>query len=164
MTSAQLAILATAIAEETDPEFVQYRNDGSTGLMAEWYNQDSSTVVWKTNLTEHEIVGEESPDGTYWDWVAYTGTTVDEKMAWERMFNGTYSINPSLVNVRQGIADIFGGPSGADQRTHLLAMAKRFATRGEALFAGGAGTNATPAVLVFEGDISNIDVIRAINL
>lgn len=46
LTNAQLSILRAAIDAETDTEFVTYRDNGQTGLMANWYNQPSSTMVW----------------------------------------------------------------------------------------------------------------------
>ena len=85
-------------------------------------------------------------------------------MSWERIFNGTFSINPSLQNVRTGIADIFSGPQGANQRAHLLAMATRFATRGEEIYVTGTGTQATPGFLVVEGNISTHNVTKALAL
>lgn len=164
LTTSQLQTLKAAIAAETDPAFVTLRNEGATGAMAEWFNQPSTFVVWRTFLSEHEITGKESPTGTVWSWTIYINRSQAERDGWARMFNGTYSINPSLDNVRQAIQDIFSGAGGLNQRTHLLAMAKRFATRGEKLFATGVGTDQTPGKLVVEGNIGDVDVVRALAL
>lgn len=164
LNSSQLQILKTAIANETDVDFVAFRTAGATGAMAEWYNQSTADfIVWKTHLTEHDIVDMTSPDGTVWDWTAYIARSQGERDAWVRMFNGTFSVNPSIAQVRKGMADIFSGPSGANQRTHLLAMGKRLSTRGEKLFATGTGTSLSPAQLVFEGNITSNDIVFAIN-
>ena len=164
LTDAQIVTFAAAIAAETDPEFVALRTAGATGQMAEWYNVNSTFVVWRTSLSEQEITSEVSPEATVWDWTAFIARSVGEKEAWARMFNGTYIIDPSLPQVRSGVGDIFSGPLGADQRTHLLAMAKRPATRGEEVFTTGTGSVADPGLLTFEGFITDMDVVRAVNL
>lgn len=133
--------------------------DGDTAGAADFYNAVAAPDywVWKENLTEHEIVEQTSVDGTVWDWTAYIARSQGERDAWVRMFNGTYSINPSISQVRKGIADIFSGPSGAGQRTHLLAVGRKKATRIEKLLATGNGTAATPSNMSFVGAISPSD-------
>lgn len=162
LTNEQVPILKAAILAETDPTFVAFRTAGSTGAMAAYFNTPSTFVVWKTNLSEHTITGEVSSEGTVWSWPAYIARSMSEQNGWARMFNGTYTINPSLPQVRTGVADIFSGGTGAAQRTHLLAIAKRFASRGEAIYAAGIGSVATPGTLVFEGGIGEYDVVRAL--
>jgi|SRR5687768_12241014 len=160
----QLSVLKAAIAAETDATFVELRTAGAAGAMAEWYNQDHATfIVWKTRLTEHDIVDLTSSTGTTWSWTAYIARSQAERDAWARIFNGTFTINPSIQQVRSGIADIFSGPSGTAQIAHLLAMAKRPAKRGEKLFATGTGTSASPGLLTFEGDITVEDIVYAVN-
>ncbi len=163
LTSAQITTLKAAILAETDPAFVISRTAGATGEMAEYFNTPSTFVVWKTSLSEQFITSEVSNEGTVWSWSAFIARSLNEHNGWARMFNGIYSINPSLPQVRSGIADIFSGGTGAAQRTHLLAIAKRKATKGEKIFATGTGDNATPGLMTFEGAISDYDVIRAIN-
>lgn len=48
MNQTQLQALKAAILAETDPTFVDYRTQGSTGLMAEWFNGASSFTVWRS--------------------------------------------------------------------------------------------------------------------
>lgn len=164
LTDAQIATFKTAVLAETDPTLVSLRNAGATGQMTEWYNAPTSPafVVWKTRLSEHEITSLTSDEGTVWSWPAFIARSEPERSGWQRMFNGTYTINPSLAQVRQGITDIFSGGTGAAQRTHLLAMGKRPATRAEKIFATGTGTTATPGTLVFEGRIGEYDIVRAL--
>jgi hypothetical protein len=77
------------------------------------------------------------------------------------MFSGSGAVNPSLANVRQAFADIFSGgtaPAPAN-RTHLLAIARRQATRAERLFATGTVSTATPGFFTFEGAVTTNDLI-----
>lgn len=165
LNNAQLLILKNAIIAETDPIVTDALAIGSHNVIADFYNTDhATTIVWKTYLKEHDIVSNVSEESTSWDWTAYIATSVAEKMAWERIFNGTFSINPSLDQVRSGIAAIFSGPSGAGQRAHLLAIAKRHATKAEALYITGNGTAASPGKLTFEGWIHFNDVTAALAL
>ena len=128
--------------------------------------QDATTPdfwVWKTSLHEHEITGQTSVDGTVWSWTAYIARTVGERDGWVRMFNTSLSINPSLPNVRQGIADIFSGSanSAPAQRTHLNTIARRKANKLEGLFATGTGSTASPGTMVIEGSLGYYEVYEA---
>jgi len=166
LTDSQVVTLRAAILAEADAAFVEMRTNGATGAMAAWLNQDApGFYVWKTRVTEQEITSLTSSDATVWSWPAYIARTEAERNGWARMFNGTYSINPSLAQVRTGIADIFSGSANnaPAQRAHLLAMGKRLATRAEKLFATGTGTSAVPATMGMEGQVGEYDVIRALN-
>lgn len=162
LTDAQIATFKTAILAETDPTLVSLRTAGATGAMADWYNAASTFIVWKTRVTEQEITSLTSDEGTTWSWPLFIGLTVQKQNGWARMFNGTYSINAALAQVRSGLGEIFNAPGESAQRTHMLAMGKRPATRGEKIFATGTGTTATPGTLVFEGRIGEYDIVRAL--
>jgi len=61
----------------------------------------------------------------------------------------------------------FGGALGGQgqaTRDALVALWRRAATRGEALYATGTGTAIAPGVLVFEGTISDADISAALSL
>lgn len=161
-TKAQRATLKASI--DADPVLSLLPNtNAAADQIAAAYNTPASPdwIVWKTLLTEHQIVEQTSSASTVWSWTDYINRSQAERDAWVRMFNGTFSINPSIAQVRQGIADIFSGPSGANQRTHLLAMGKRKATRLEKLFTTGTGSDASPANLVTEGLLTQDDVTTA---
>jgi hypothetical protein len=118
--------------------------------------------VWRTFVSQQEIVSATTQDGTVWNWTTYIGRSQGERDGWREMFADTGGINPSLTNVRQGLADIFSGAGGAAQRTHLLTVGRRKATIVEKLFATGTGSTASPAIMVIEGGltINDIDVAR----
>lgn len=62
--------------------------------------------------------------------------------------------------------DIFSGTGAAAvaNRTHILAMSRREAKRGEKVFAVGLGTGASPSVMGFEGDVTISDIDNALRL
>lgn len=105
--------------------------------VADWYNLVGSPDywVWRTTIFESEITRTTTPDSTVWSWTIYIARTQGERDAWTRLFMGGGSgMNPSLTNVRQGLADIFSGAPGAAQRTHLLAVSRRKSTNAEKLY------------------------------
>jgi len=156
LDGAQLAVLRTAIDAETDTEFVSYRNEGSTGLMAQWYNVAGTFIVWKTFLSGEEVKSETV-------WTELIGRSQGERDVYAILISGD-QVNPSLENIRQAFQDIFSGPQGATTRAQLIAASKRLATRGETIFSVGTGTDATPGLLVVEGDVSNQNIIDALAL
>lgn len=162
LTSAQNAVVKANILASPDLNAFPANIDGAYGI-ADLYNLPAAPnfIVWKARLHEQEITSLTSAEGTVWSWPSFITRSVGEQTGWARMFNGTYTINPSLAQVRAGIADIFSGGTGAAQRTHLLAIAKENATRIEKLLASGAGTTADPATRPFVGNISPQDVFNA---
>jgi len=99
---------------------------------------------------------------------AITSGTVVRKAVrrspWVQMFMGDQA-DFSKDNLRAGIAAIFAGSAQANaQRDHCLAAGKRTATRAEKLFATGTGSQASPAKLGFEGELTYSDVEQARNL
>lgn len=155
----QKAALKAAIAAETDPVFVQYRAEGSTGQMAMWFNEPSTKIVWRTNVSQDEIM----QNG--FDWVRVDNLSVGKARIWEWLFDSQQAtINPSKPNVRAGIDEVWKGTT-ADLavRAAVYVHCKRPATRAEALFAVGTGTTLAPATMGWEGQITDYDVVRAIN-
>ena len=156
LTDSQLLTLKSAIAAETDPEFVALRTAGSTGLMAEWFNADSTFVVWKTSVSV-QAVGQALNSSE----VAGLTTANTSRLQVLQQYSGG-SFNPSLADTRSGFDSIFSGASGALTRAALLVLWKRKATRAEKIFATGTGTDGVPGALVFEGRIVEYDVVRAL--
>lgn len=167
LTPAQSLLIKNAIL--ADPVLNAFPNTGDGAYaIADLYNKPATPdyFVWKTVLHEQEITSLTSSEGTVWSWPAFIARSISEQTGWARMFNGTYSVNPSLLQVRNGIADIFSGGTGAAQRTHLLAIAKEKSTRIEKLLCevvAGSGTLAIPATRTFVGSISYPEVYEARN-
>jgi hypothetical protein len=159
LTPAQLQTLKAAILAETDAAFVALRNEGATGLMAEWFNKPSTFTAWRTSVPQDEIM----QNG--FDWVQVDNLSAGKARIWEWLFqNQMRVINPSKSNVRAGIAECWKGTAAMIAvRDAVLVRCKRFATRGERVFATGTGTDADPGSLVVEGYISDYDVVQALS-
>lgn len=169
MTPSQLADLKTAILSETDSEFVGYRNNGQTPLMAAWFNAPLAPTYYvkRTSLSRHDILTATSDDGTTFSWAggAYITRSQGERDAFREMFNSTGTVNPSLATIQAAFADIFSGAGGAGNRAHITAMSRRPCTRAERLYvAGGDGSKANPAKMGFEGAITDSDISAALSL
>lgn len=160
LTAEQMAALAADIA--ADPVLSVYPNTQDAAYdIAQIYNQDASPdfMVWRTSVGQDEIM----QNG--FDWVRVDNLAVGKARIWEWMFsNDSRSFNPSKINVRAGIDEVWKGTT-ADLavRAAVYIHCKRLASRAEKLFAIGTGTEADPATMVFEGDINYIDVYRARN-
>jgi hypothetical protein len=166
LTPAQQATLQTDILVTHQAEFAAMVAAADHQLIADAYNlaQTPDYWAWKTLLSHAECVGVTSVDGTNWSWPLYHAQPEEKRDGWKLMFaparqGDPPSINASLPNIRQGIADIF--PAGA-QRTHLLAIARRKALRIERLFATGTGSTASPGVLTFEGTLTYLDIAETL--
>ena len=162
LTTAQKATLVTNIL--ATPEANTLYVDGNLSGLADYYNAiaTSDFWVWRRSVTKNEFVTSVSHDGTTFMWTGngFIGRSQGELTAWHELFNGSDTVNPSLANVRAAFGDIFSGAgNAAANRAHLLAVARRLATRLEQLFASGAGTAANPAVMAVEGPLQVNDLI-----
>src|SRR5216683_5320735 len=162
VTTAQATALKADIALDPGLSLLPQNSD-SAQVVADAYNQLAvpSFWVWRTTVGNKEIYETVSVDGTTWSWPNYISRSVAERDAWRELFAVTGHINAALANTRQGVADIFSGTAGVAQRTHLLAIGRRTATRAEKLFATGTGTTVAPAVMGFEGSLGLSDVMQA---
>lgn len=161
MTSEQLVQLRDDIA--ADPQFAATPHDtaGAQQVKAV-YDQDASPAYWvrRTSINKSEIYSQTSVDSTTWSWSLYIARSQPERDAWREMFSVDGMINPSMPNVQQGLQDIFSGAGGAAQRTHLLAITRRLASRYERLFAIGTGSPGSPGILMVEGPV-DVGIITA---
>ncbi len=160
LTDAQLTTLAAAIAAETDPEFVGYRTAGATGAMAEWYNQPGTFIVYRKTVMTDEV-------GSAVNYIAVEAMTDANR----GRINTFYGMNPQEFEPRSDVRTYWEntfsgtlGGEGANTRAALQALWRRAATRGERIYATGTGTTVAPGTLAWEGNITNEDVVRAINL
>lgn len=114
-------------------------------------------IVWRTSVDQDEIM----QNG--FDWARVDNLSIGKARIWEWMFqNANRAFNPSRANVRAGIdAAWVGTAADLAVRAAVYVHCKRSATRAEKACASGAGSDASPAVLSFEGELSYLDVKQA---
>lgn len=112
-------------------------------------------------MSKDDITSKQSADATTFDWTAFIARAQGERDGWRELFSVTGTVDASRTQVRQAFADIFSGGTGAAQRAHLLAIARRLATVVERVLASGTGSTASPATMSFEGAIGYQDVMAA---
>lgn len=150
LTTGQLQTLKAAILAETDTTFVALRAANDETGMADWLNAASTFIVWRTSVTQDEIM----QNG--FDWTRVDNLSVGKARIFEWMFNNeARAINPSKSNVRAGIESVWVG-TAADLavRASVYAHCKRAASRAERVFATGTGTDASPGLLGWEGYVT----------
>lgn len=163
LSAAQYDALAADITVTHSAEFSSAVAANDDMAISNAYNATFSPTywVWRSAIPVKEIYAITTADATVWSWTIYIARSVGERDAW-RELTSSGSISAALLNVRQGIADIFSGAGGAAQRTHLLTIGRREARRIEQLFATGAGSTATPGVMAYEGTVTYLDIAHAL--
>jgi hypothetical protein len=163
LTSTQQTTLAADIAADGTLGALPHNSDSADAIATAYaVNASPDFWVWRTSVPAKEIYETTTADATVWSWTAYIARSQAERDAWGAMTMALGVINAALANTRQGIADIFSGTGiAATQRTHLLTVGRRRATRIEKLLATGTGSTASPAVMGFEGALSLNDVLHA---
>jgi hypothetical protein len=164
LTAEQLPILQADIEADEALNAIENSPDGNAQIALQYSVVASPDYwVWRTFVTRAEYVGTPSPDGTMWSWTSFISRSQGERDGWrELMADG--GVNPSFLNVRQGMTDIFSGAQGAAQRAHCAAISRRKANRVEKLYATGTGSASSPGSMVVEGSIDYHDVEMARNL
>lgn len=154
MTPAQILILRNAIRTELDPVLVALRTARDSTGIQNWLNETGTATVWKSSVTKNEV-------GKTFQATALAAITAgnNEKLANFAAWNEV--IDPSRADQRQFFNDIFSVAAGATTRAALDLLWRRTATRGERIFATGTGTDALPATLGYEGQLSEFDVRSA---
>jgi len=160
LTSAQLQVLKTDINANTDPVFVAYRNAGNAGGMADWYNVNSTFIVYKPSEATTSI-------GDVINYIAVAALT-DANVNKLNVFYTTQPENfePSHSDQRQYLLDVFSGALGGQgqaTRDALEALYRRAALRGEELYCTGTGTTVTPGALnaTAQGDMTTQNIVDA---
>jgi hypothetical protein len=154
LTTAQLQALKAEILADAALNAQPNNSDGAFFIAAELNKLASPAfIVWRTNVPTADIKKAVV-------WTEYIARSQGERDAFV-LINSNFIVNAADANVRQGFADIFSGVTGATTRANLTALAKRSATRAEKVLATGTGTDATPAVMGFEGELSYQDVQAA---
>lgn len=146
LTSGQLQTLKTLV--QADPIATALANAADDVGLAAWLNTgDATYTVWRTDVTIDEC-------NAVIVWTEVDGLTAGKARIWEWM-KSLAVLNASRANIRQGILDAFA--SATATRTALTALAKRLASRAEKALASGTGTNASPATMTWEGQITYAD-------
>jgi len=156
LTPAQQATLKTSI--EADPAFngLPQNSDGAYAI-AEAYKLPATPnwTVWKSNVTINEV-------GKKFNGAELAGLTTGNQSRLQTIAQYLAGgINPSLLDNRQFFDDVFSGAGGTNTRAALLILWKRLANRSEKLFSTGTGSDASPAVMTVEGNLSYSDVQQA---
>lgn len=160
LSTAQLAAFRAALLAETDPELVEYRTNGSTPLIAQWYSRDAvpDFVVFRASVQTAEV-------GRTVNYEAVGAMTTANR---DRIIT-FYTLNPMefppVADVRAFWNNTFSGAlagQGAATREALEALWRRKATRIERLFATGTGSVESPGALVYQGSLSEQDVTLAL--
>jgi hypothetical protein len=159
MTPAQLATLKAAILADPALSSQPMNSDGAYAI-AQALNLSASPnwTVWKTEVAMVEVG--KNINGSELGGLTTANHTRLQTII--QISGGT--INPSLADQRAFFDDVFSGAGGALTRAKLLILWKRLATRGEKLYTTGTGSDASPATLVFEGNIDYQYVLLARNL
>lgn len=150
MTPEQLSTLKAAVLADQELSAVG-RNDTE---LARLLNLPTSFVCWRSLVTQDEIM----QNG--FDWVRVDNLSVGKARIWEWLFdNQQQSINPNKANVRAGIDECWKGTQAdLNVRAAIYVHCKRAATRAESILASGTGTDATPGLFGFEGQVSVNDI------
>lgn len=163
LDSTQIQTLHNAIVAE--PTLTTCLTAGDDGCVFNWLNGTSTFVVWRTSVSRDEYQTVTSAAATTFNWSGaggYIARSQGERDAWNTMFGtSNASVDPSKANVRLAFADIFSGAGvgAVNNRTHLDAISKRFATNAEKVLATGIGTSGSPGNLTFVGNVPFSDVV-----
>lgn len=158
----QQQLLAIKAEIDADPVLAAYPNtpDGAFAIAAA-LNLPASPefIVWRTSVSQDEIM----QNG--FAWVEVDSLSAGKARIWEWMFdNSNAAINPSKVNVRDGIIEVWKGTAAKlAVQAAVLSHCKRAASRLEKILATGTGTTESPATMGYEGDINYQAVQQARN-
>jgi hypothetical protein len=170
VTPAQLTTLKADIAANPNPtgqpgsiyatvavNLTPNNSDGNAAI-AFWYDQATNPVkvVWRNAIPVYQV-GNSMLSADVANLTATNLTRLQTLAQYAAQgFTGS-------VDTESGFNDVFSAAGASGTRALLHAVWRRTALRIEALFATGTGTDAAPATLVFEGQISGGDVNTARN-
>jgi hypothetical protein len=151
LTQQQRVVLRAALFAETAPTLVAARTAGDAQAMADFYNTNSTFIVWRSSVPVTEMQAS-------YVWSEIVALTPGQFNALSLM-QAQGALTPSVPNVRTGMGTILA--SATATLAALTALAKRAATFGEKVFATGTGTSGSPGLLVAEGSITAQDIAQA---
>lgn len=157
LTQQQLTALKTDILAQGSLATAVSTRDGEA--IAAFYKTQASPAftVWKTQVSIGEV-------GKSFNGAELAGLTTANltRLQTIAMYLAA-GVNPSIAGNRQFFDDVFSGAGGTNTRAALLVLWKRLANRAEKLFATGTGSDAVPATMAFEGEISSADALNALD-
>lgn len=158
LSDAQLQTLKIDMLAQASLATARDTRDGEA--IAAFYKGQASPnfTVWKTNVSINAV-------GKAFNGSELAGLTTANLTRLQTL--AAYlaaGVDPSQASNRQFFDDVFSGAGGTNTRAALLALWKRLANRAEKLFATGTGSDAVPATMTFEGEISPSDALNALDL
>lgn len=155
LKSGQLATLKAAILAETDATLAQYRANGQTTMIAEWYNQLTDTDAWMSSVDSRTLY--EAMDITKFDNLSSAG----KRDAWRLMLDFAPA-DMTRVKQRKAVQDIWGNTDSVA----ILEAVRRKATKAEVVLGGSTVTTNTVSALKlnWEGSLSGDDVALALSV
>lgn len=156
LTPQQLAAIAADATLNAYPN----TTDGNYDMAAQKLNVAASPqfIVWRSIVSIRET-------GQAYNGVEWAGMTTGNHTRLQTVAQYlTAGYNAALADIRAMFNDIWSGAGGTNTRANLLALWKRPALLGEKILATGTGSDASPATLGYEGNISYQDVQAARNL
>lgn len=160
MTPAQLQTLKAYIAADQVLAAYPQNTDGAYDIAIKLnLTAVPDYIVWRTSVSQDEIM----LNG--FDWTRVDNLSVGAARVWQWMFdNGGKSFNPSKVNIRAGIDQVWRGTAqDLAVRAVVYTHCKRSATVFEKIFASGSGSDASPSTMAIESPVSYQDVMTARN-
>lgn len=178
MTDSELIALKAALLADTDQAVIDAVAIGNATEIVRLYNLPSATIVWRTSvpidnvfdaITWANMTPAAAPDGTTL-WTNRNLQCQSKQLALQTIIGRREFINGSKALIRSGLQDALTSlPSKADGGNqnagwvNVLPVLKRPATKAEAIYVTGTGTDAAPGLLVWEGQININDVGTALN-
>ena len=158
LNTQETAALKAAIAAETNATFRDYRTEGATGLMAEWYNANFSpaTLAWRTNVPPED--SDEAPS-----YSAFDTLQQGKRDSWVVFLK--FPRNFTKNKVRRWVVDVWGDATQNSNAAAILDAGTRRITRAENALGGTTTATqgvVTARVLTWEGPLTNEDVINAL--
>lgn len=156
LTTQQTAALRAAIDADQTLSALPNNPDGNAAVAAILnVTAAPAFIVWRTDVPIDEIMR----NGM--DWARVDNLSVGKARIWDWL-GRLGSFDASRPNIRAGIDACWVG-TAADLavRAAVYTHCKRNATRAEKLFATGTGSDAVPATMTFQGELSARDVEEA---
>jgi hypothetical protein len=157
LTPEQNAIVKAYVEADQYLNSFPHNTDGAFGLAGALNQPSADFIVWKSSVSQDEIM----QNG--FDWTRVDNLSVGKARIWEWLFkNQSTSFNPAKPNVRAGIEAAWVG-TAADLlvRAAVYTHCKRTSTILEQILATGTGTDAVPATMGYEGNLSYSDAFVA---